>query len=42
MRGVAALMDGTPLMRTGWSDTDTENQVLDLLCKYFPDWPKPA
>jgi hypothetical protein len=54
MEGVAALMDsingweelspinGTPLMRTQWSDADTENQVLGLLRDYFPDWPKPA
>ncbi|MGH3694896.1 MAG: hypothetical protein ACRDRX_13070 [Pseudonocardiaceae bacterium] len=53
MDGVAALMnsidgweelspiDGTPLMRTGWSDADTENQVLGLLRGYFPDWRKP-
>ncbi|MGH3573416.1 MAG: hypothetical protein ACRDUW_16525, partial [Pseudonocardiaceae bacterium] len=54
MEGIAALMDGidgweelspidgTPLMRTEWSDTDTENQVLGLLREYFPDWRKPA
>src|SRR5262249_35828484 len=54
MKGVAAFMDriggwdelspidGTPLMRTGWSDAATENQVLALLRRYFPDWRKPA
>lgn len=54
MKGVARLMDGidgweelspidgTPLMRTGWSDADTENRVLGLLCAYFPDWSKPT
>jgi len=54
MKGIATLMDGidgweelspidgTPLMHTGWSDTDTENRVLGLLSGYFPDWSKPA
>lgn len=54
MKGIATLMDGiggweelspidgTPLMHTGWSDTDTENRVLGLLRGYFPDWSKPA
>lgn len=50
MHGVARLMtdldgwetltpiDGTPLMHTPLSDADTENDVLDLLREYFPEW----
>ncbi len=54
MKGVAKLMDdiggweelspvlGTPLMRTGLSEPATEEQVLNLLSEYFPDWRKSA
>lgn len=54
MKGVRTLMDdiggweqlapidGTPMMRTGMSDPDTEAQVLGLLREFFPDWAQPA
>ncbi|MGC7102947.1 hypothetical protein ACPZ19_50515 [Amycolatopsis lurida] len=37
-----AHIEGTPLMRTGLSDHDTEKQVVDLLREFFPDWYKAA
>ncbi len=37
-----APIEGTPLMRTGMSDLDTEDQVLGLLREYFADWKEAA